>query len=297
MKKHDIPGSVQPIGVARYLSRAWPRMPGWVIRGAIKEKNVRVNGARAGANAIVKGGDELILYIEDKFFGAALSVIFADDRLLVIEKPAGLPVDADGGDIGEDTLLNRARMEYPAARLCHRLDTGTGGALICALDEEMHRSLLDAFAQGAVKKSYHAVLSGCPSPRKKMLSHYLVKDAAQSRVRVTGAPLPGAKSASLTYSVLDAEYGGHAELSLSQIILHTGRTHQIRAQLAHIGHPVLGDDKYGDRKVNRLFCATHPMLWCVDLQIMSDAPALAAYKGKSFYSPDQFRINARRSEA
>lgn len=296
MKQHKVPDSVQPVGVARYLSRAWPQMPGWVIRNALKEKNVRLNGARATAEMQVRGGDELNLYIEEKYFGGALTVLYVDDHLLVLEKPVGLPVDSDTQAIGEDTLLRRARSVYPSAQLCHRLDTGTGGVLLCALKESVKELIKSAFSRGEIRKTYRAVLCGRPAREKNTLDDYLAKDAASARVRIVSQSTPGAKRASLTYHLLDTIDVGSLPLSRVEIDLHTGRTHQIRVQMAQRGMPVLGDDKYGDRERNKAFRAAHPQLWCTQMGITSDQPILSAYRDMIFRSEDPFTLDRWRIE-
>lgn len=289
MVNHQVPDGVQAIALARYLSRAWPDLPGYVIRGALKNKDVRVNGIRSGADATVKAGDALILYIDERFFRAPLDVLFEDGRLLALDKPAGLPVDVDESGIGADTLIARARARYPGAQLCHRLDAGTGGAVLCALTEEMHAALLGAFKLREVHKRYLAVVRGCPSPRAAKLSGYLMKDAQSATVRVLDRPGPGRQSIETRYSALVPALAVAPELALVEVEPITGRTHQIRAHMAHIGHPLLGDDKYGDRALNHRLGIQSPQLWCASLRIESGG-ILAPYRGMTIESKPRFAI-------
>lgn len=257
MTEHHVPNSVGAMSLPRYLQRAWPLLPGY----AIKKEDVRLNGARWDGKAAVRGGDLLRLYIQDGYLTGPLRKLYADDRILAVEKPAGLPVDVDDLGIGVDTLLARAVKEYPAARLCHRLDTGTGGALLLALTEEAEAELREAFAAQRVGKTYHAMVKACAGNGGRLM-HYLRKDARAARVTVLDSPGPGARQAELYWKPV--EHMG--ERMLVEVKLMTGRTHQIRAQLAHIGCPLLGDDKYGDRAFNKRWHVSSPMLWCVRLE-------------------------------
>lgn len=251
------------MSLARYLSRAYPMCPGHVLRSALKRRDVRIGGARAGEDAVVSGGDQLAVYIDDRFLTAPAKVLFDDGRILALEKPQGLPVDADADGIGEDTLLSRARALHPSARLCHRLDAGTGGAILLALTDDAYRELTESFKNHRIEKTYRCLVAGRPEKPAGELTAHLLKDAASARVREAGARAPGAMRATLKYRVIESR----GETSLVEIDLGTGRTHQIRAQMAAAGHPVVGDDKYGDRALNKRLKAAHPALWCVRLRL------------------------------
>ncbi len=288
MTVHRVPDGVQATLLARYLSRAWPSMPGHVIRDALKRRDIRVNGVRSGPDATVRAGDELKLYIDDRFLAAAVSVLFTDGKLLVLDKPAGLPVDVDGAGIGADTLLARARTHYPSAQLCHRLDVGTGGVMLCSLTAELHDLLLSAFRAHQIEKYYRALVLGCPKPESAVLQAYLRKDADRAKVRVVDHPSPGAAFIETRYQVVRRG----AELSELDIELVTGRTHQIRAHMAHIGCPLIGDDKYGNRAANQRFGAKTPQLWCRELRLRAGG-LLAKYDGMALLSLPRFTITDR----
>lgn len=294
MKVHTVPDGVQSMALARYLSRAYPMLPGFALRDALKKRDVRVNGQKWDGQRPVRGGDELAVYLADKYLTGPLEVLFADGRILAVEKPAGLPVDADGDGVGEDTLLARARAAYPGARLCHRLDAGTGGAMLLSLEGAAHEALLAAFKARQIAKTYQCVARGCPEAPRGTLVHYLQKDAAAARVFAAAQPRPGARRAELDYAVLTPRLAADPALALFEIELGTGRTHQIRAQLAAIGHPILGDDKYGDRALNKRLRCEAPCLWCVRLEILAGG-ALAPYRGRAFVSPARFALGERHS--
>ena len=288
MKTHTVPDGVQAVALARYLSRAWPHIPGHAIRALLKRRDVRINGARCGADALVSSGDCLIIYLDESYFRAPLAVLFQDEQLLVLDKPFGLPVDTDEDGIGEDTLIARARAQLPTAQLCHRLDVGTGGALICALTDGMHEVLLSAFAHHEIEKRYAALVCGRPNPMKSTAFAYLQKDAQRSIVRIYDHPGSGRQAIETRYEVLIPHI--RKAFSLCEIELITGRTHQIRAHMAHIGHPLIGDDKYGNRALNKRLGVKSPQLWCTRLSILSDSPHLARYRGIAFVSKPKFAI-------
>lgn len=262
MHRHTVPAGVSPMPVNRYLARAFPSLPGWLIRDTLKKKDVRINGVKSGADSSVRAGDELTLYIDNKYFSAPLRIIFEDDRLLVVEKPAGVPVDSDQSNVGSDTMISRIRSYCPAAQLCHRLDTGTGGVLISAKTDAALDEMMEAFRGHELIKKYHCMVSGRPERPEAKLRDYLLKDAGASKVRIVHSQQPGALTVETHYRLL----GAKESVSLLEVTLITGRTHQIRAHLSSVGLPLIGDDKYGSREVNRRMNRSQPMLWCTEIR-------------------------------
>lgn len=262
MRLHRVPNGVPSMALRQYLPRAFPAMPGWLARETLKKKDVRVNGVRSGADAMVEAGDELAIYVDDRFLTALPDVIFEDESLIAVEKPAGVPVDADGQGVGADTMLSRLREICPTARLCHRLDTYTGGVLIAAKTDEAEARMREIFKTHALTKLYECVAVGNPPVDEARLTAWLVKDAKAARVRVIDRDAPGALPIETRYRVI-ARRNGLARLEVNLI---TGRTHQIRAHLSHVGLPLLGDDKYGDREANRRLKISQPLLWCTRVQ-------------------------------
>ncbi len=257
--------------VSAYLKRAYPSIPQYALREALSKKDVRVNGQRALSGAHVTAGDEVKLYIADKYTGNGLAVLHEGGGLLVCEKPQGLPVDLDGDGIGEDTLLTRARASYPEAELLHRLDAGTGGVILLAIREDTCEAMLRAFREGTLIKEYTACLLGVPEKKAGTWEGYISKDSSESLVRVYDSPREGAKRAVSVYRIVSETECRGEQLSLACIRIHTGRTHQIRAQAAHAGMPVIGDDKYGNREANRLLNARLPSLWCSAMELAGPA--------------------------
>ena len=279
MIKHVIPGHVQPIALEKYLRRAWPMLPNHAVRDLMKKRDVKRDGQRLGAEDSVCGGDELVVYLPDKFNPAPAQFVFDDGRLLAAVKQQGLPVDVDQDGIGADTLLTRIRAKYPSAQLCHRLDAATGGLVLAAVDDAVCEQALETFKEHALHKKYLALAKGGFSKREGTLKAWLVKDAKRSTVRVVHREERNAKPIETRYRVID-ERNGIARVELEPV---TGRTHQLRAHMADFGHPLLGDDKYGDRALNKN-APGGLCLWCAGLSLNKDCP-LADYRGQKFESP------------
>lgn len=255
-------------------------IPAHAVRELLKRRDVRVNGARCGQGDCVRGGDELVLYLADKYLPGPAEMVFSDGRLAAAVKPQGLPVDVDQDGIGADTLITRLRASWPTAQLCHRLDAATGGLVLAALDDETLGQALDAFRLHGLRKRYLALAKGGFERREGVLRAWLVKDARQSTVRVAHREAKNARPIETRYRVL-GEKKGIARLELEPV---TGRTHQLRAHMADFGHPLVGDDKYGDRGMNRAQ-GGGLRLWCAEIEIAEDSP-LERYRGMRLAAPE-----------
>lgn len=282
MTVHRVPEGVPAMPLERYLKRAWPLLPGQVLRRALRKRDVRVNGERCGGDGIVRGGDEMTLYLDGRWLSPPAQTLFCDGRLIVAVKPQGLPVDVDRDGVGADTLLTRLRRQWPGAQLCHRLDAQTGGIVLAAADEDVLQRALEAFADHkGVEKLYYALAFGRFSPPEDTLRAWLTKDPRNSRVRVLHRKTPGARPIITRYRAEEACAPGLYPVWLEPV---TGRTHQLRAHMADQGHPLLGDDKYGDREANRRYPGVRLCLWHEKLTVPQGSP-LAEYRGMTFECP------------
>ncbi len=280
MIRHEVPAGVRAENLQHYIKRAWPLLPGHVLRDLMKRRDVRVNGAKCGKDAQVRGGDVLEIYADARHFEVPADVIFDDGRLLAAVKPQGLPSLPDADGVGADTMEERIRRVHPGARLCHRLDAATGGVMLAALDEETYARAFEAFKWHKISKTYRALLCARPPRDEMTLTAYLCKDARRATVRVTDGPAPGAREI-VTRLSLRGPAGACWDVELEPV---TGRTHQLRAHMAHIGCPILGDDKYGDREINRsLGFAGRLCLWCETMEIPEDSP-LSGHAGLRFHA-------------
>ena len=288
----------------RFLAKAVPLLPASLAQKYIRLKRIKRNGARAQRDTRLEAGDLLQLYINDEFFDTPrednayltvaapkLNIVYEDENILLVDKRPGLAVHPhDGAEYGR-TLIDqiqaylyqkhewRPREENAfTPALCNRIDRNTGGIVIAAKTAEALRVMNQKIKDRELDKRYLAIVEGTPRPREGSLKGYLFKDAVKNRVFVTDTPKPGAKTCQTNYKVLDSRNG----LSLVECELITGRTHQIRAQFAHAGHPLLGDGKYG--KLDKRFDRTYQALYSYKLTFLftTDAGSLSNLNGKSF---------------
>lgn len=254
------PRHVPRLSLGAYTRRAFSLLPESVIREAFRSRDVKMDGQRCSKETVIKPGAEVALYTA---YDAPLPVVYEDDRLLAIDKPAGVSCDQDA--YGSVTATDWARLyakEAFAPRLCHRLDTLTSGLLLFAKDEAAEVALKQMFAEHAGDKTYVCLVRGMPAPESAICTAWLEKDAKRAAVQIRRQRTEAAKQIVTAYETLVP-----GPVSLLKIGLQTGRTHQIRAHMAYLGWPVLGDDQYGDRDFNRRYGAGKLMLRSVGLRI------------------------------
>ena len=288
----------------RFLGKAVPLLPASLAQKYIRIKRIKLNGGRAERDTRLNTGDVLQLYINDEFFDKPrednafltvatpkLNIVYEDEHILLVDKRPGLAVHPhDGAEYGR-TLIDHIQAYLYQKRewrpreenaftpaLCNRIDRNTGGIVIAAKTAEALRVMNQKIKDRELDKRYLAIVEGTPKPKEGSLKGYLFKDEKKNRVFVTDKMQPGAKTCQTNYKVLTSANG----LSLVECELITGRTHQIRAQFAHAGHPLLGDGKYG--KLDKRFDRTYQALYSYKLsfQFTTDAGALEYLNGKTF---------------
>ena len=266
----------QPDGkLGVYLLHALPLLPERVLREAFKKRDVKVDGVRTPPDAPIQRGATVRVYTA---YEAKLPVLYEDEHILIVNKPAGISADDDfrGGMTVQTVLEAQAKGEY-RPRLCHRLDNQTCGLLIAAKDDESEQCLLNAFEERTLTKRYVCLVRGTLRPESAVKDAFLVKDAVRGRVRVVTHGTPEARPIRTGYETL--EKGG--DISRVRVTLYTGRTHQIRAHMAFLAHPILGDDVYGDRAFNKRMGTTRLMLCAAELT-MHTGGILHYLDGKTF---------------
>lgn len=257
-----------------FLIRELKGAPKTLVYRIIRSGEVRVNKGRASADTRIQPGDDIRVpplrlsqqaeaKVEQAVPAREFPILFEDGMFMAIDKPAGVAVHGGSGvSFGVIEQLRRSRPQAPLLELVHRLDRETSGVLLVAKKKSALKSLQNQFRERETGKTYLALVQGAWPQRLKVIDlalHKYLQADGERRVRVVPAEHPdGQRSLSLvrvrTSGVLPALAGtadATTVFSLLEVTIKTGRTHQIRVHLSHSGHPIVGDDKYGDFDLNR----------------------------------------------
>jgi 23S rRNA pseudouridine955/2504/2580 synthase len=300
----------------RFTAKVVPLLPSSLAQKYIRIKRIKINGKGSKRDYKLVADDVVQMYINDEFFDApneknaylkisdpALDIVYEDENIILINKPAGTLCHSDSGfDYASIISRVQAYLQKSGAwrprdensftpALCNRIDRNTSGIVIAAKNAETLRIMNDKLKQQEIDRYYIAVVHGIPAPPNATLEGYIFKDAVKNRVYVTKNSQPGAKTAIMEYRILKSaspDTPQKSTLSLLECRLITGRTHQIRAQLADIGHPILGDGKYGNGRLDKIFGETRQALCSYKLMFnfSTDAGLLNYLDKKSFELSD-----------
>lgn len=288
----------------KFLTKTYRNLPTSLLYKAIRKKDIRLNGKRCEASSRLNEGDEIYLFLPDdaleiapptyEFMHASkqLDIVYEDEHVLLLNKKAGLLVHPDNHEFA-DTLIFRVQRylyekgEYDPAdeqsfapALVNRIDRNTSGIVIAAKTAVALRILNEKLKNREIQKYYLCIVHGILPKKEDTLEAYLEKNESQNRVYISDTQKQGARTIRTHYRVLEEKNG----FSLLEIHLLTGRTHQIRAHLASIGHPLLGDGKYGTNALNKGTGFSKQALCSYRLcfDFTTDAEELSYLNGKEF---------------
>ena len=293
----------------RFTGKNVPLLPESLLQKYIRLKRIKVNHKGAKRDTRLNAGDVVQMYINDEFFEKPaehnahlkiatprLTIVYEDENILLADKKPGVLCHS-AGDWSWDTLIANIQAHLRitgewdpkaensfAPALCNRIDRNTGGIVIAAKNAEALRILNEKIKAREIEKYYLCTVHGKPRPAAGRLEGYLFKDAVKNQVYVRRTTEPGAKTAVTEYRTLKTK----GALSLVECRLLTGRTHQIRAQMADAGWPLLGDGKYGKERVNRSYGEKGQALYSYKLEFTfpTDAGILEYLRGRVFTVTD-----------
>ena len=287
----------------KFLTKACKGLPTSLMYKYIRTKKIKVNRARTEQKYVLQEGDIVQLFIKDEFFDSPekdnsalasitpkLTIVYEDENIILCNKRPGVLVHED--DEGKDnTLIMHIKAylyqkgEYDpeneqsfAPALCNRIDRNTGGIVIGAKNAEALRVMNEKIKNDEISKFYYCVVHGKMPKKADTLTGFLLKDSNKNQVRIFDKQVKGSKNIITKYKVVSEKNG----MSLLEIELVTGRTHQIRAHMSYIGHPLLGDGKYGINKDDRAKGYKYQALYAYRLRFDFDdnSGALGYLKGK-----------------
>ena len=280
MKKLIVPQKYDNKKLTKFILDTFPYLSPNMLYKALRQKDVKIDGVRTNKDCTIYTGNEILVYIADNMLypNIDLDIIFEDENILIINKPSNLEVTGNNSltTIVHSKYSNNIFLPMP----CHRLDRNTNGLVLFAKNDIVLNILFDKFKKHEIEKKYLALVYGIPKIKKARLEAYLFKDNKKSIVYISDNFKTGYSKIITSYTVLK-EYKNNS--ALLEVQIETGKTHQIRAHLAHIGHPIIGDGKYGINSVNKDFGFKYQQLTAYELSFnfKTDSGILNYLNGKT----------------
>ena len=251
MKELVVPSKFNNKKLQSFLMHNFPSLTNSLFYKTLRKKDIKINNIRISENILLHTNDNVKVYISDELLlpntQIKINIIYEDNNILIANKPEQIEVTGDSCL----TCLLKKQHNFKFLEPCHRLDRNTTGLTLFAKNQEALNILLNKFKNHEIEKHYLAMVYGILSDKQKTLQAYLFKDNKKSQVYISDTPKKGYVPITTKYTVLNINKAKN--YSILDVELLTGKTHQIRAHLAHIGYPIIGDGKYGKNEINKKF--------------------------------------------
>lgn len=275
MRKFYVKDNSGKVLLSKYITNIFPNLKKSVLYKSLRNKDIRVNNIKISNDILLNNNDLITIYITDNLLfdlPKSLDYIYVDDNIIAVYKPQGLlsniecysgeNIDDYYSNIGgkEPTLDELVKKDYPNSKICHRLDRNTAGIVIFANNNKTYDLLLEAFKKDYIKKEYIAYVSNSKFDKNsETLEKYILKDSKTGYSIVYDNQVKDSQKIITKYTVI--EKNNKFDYAILSILIPTGKTHQIRAQMKQINHPLIGDPKYGRNEVNKKFKIYKQMLF------------------------------------
>lgn len=281
--------------LSNYIFKTFPNLSKGNFFKSLRNKDIKINEKRVNKDIILNDKDEIKLYISDNILfnlPQKLDYIYDDQNIAIIFKPQGILSNDETKNSDEPTLESLVKKENPNYIICHRLDRNTAGLVIFAKNDIAYASILSGFKNNSIIKEYIAYVSGSNFKNKEeTLNQYisLNKKDGISKIYEKNNEKNSLKSITTSYEVIYTNT--KRDYSILKVFIHNGKTHQIRAVLSNISHPIIGDSKYGKNEINKKFNKYRQLLFAVKYKFNFDSSSKLSYLNnkdiildKSYYS-------------
>lgn len=297
MKSFTVNNLKENILLSKYVLNKYQNLSRNVFFKALRNKDIKVNNKRVSCDLNLNNLDRVEIYISDELIynlPKKIDVIYEDENILIVFKPQGILSNEEDKSKEsldyEPTLEDLVQKQFGKFYICHRLDRNTAGLVIFSKNLMVYDLMSDAFKNSKVNKNYMACVYGILNKKHDILNQYIMLDKKNGYSKIYDSPINGAQNVITEYNVLNENKTSN--ISILDIKIHTGKTHQIRAQLKSINHPIIGDSKYGKNEVNKKFRKYRQLLVAYKYSFNFEQDSLLSYLNNLIISlPEKYIRN------